>query len=301
MVSCRLGVRDVVFPSPELSQLRRSALSNEQIADGWPLSDQLEQEGYLFFPKFLPEALILKCNSLSQHMGVSSANEELGEAARAVAGIVHNLLQTIFKDEATVRYIKSSRIFRGYTKGLWTGVHMDAIYAGPGPIITTWLPLMPISVNLGGLVVLPWQAEPAVYERLRPVRSVLPTQVKDSGDKILTYDPWVISRTGWASENYEVGDLVVFREGVAHMSLCNMKDTVRRSMDMRWIVGDVGKCMSWLKDPIAKEEVDLPQLLVKSGFTALTLTKEQQKKIAKADTECRRRNAREYKRVRSRI
>jgi len=298
MVSCRLGVRDVVFPSSQLSQLRRSVLSNEQIA---PLSDQLKQEGYLFFPKFLPEALILKCDSLFKHMGVSSTNEELGEAARAVAEIVQNLLQKIFKDDETVKYIKGSRVFRGYTKGLWTGVHMDAIYAGPGPIITTWLPLMPISVNLGGLVVLPWQAERAVYERLRPVRSVLPTQVKAAGDKILTYDPWVISRTGWASENYEVGDLVVFREGVAHMSLCNMKDTVRRSMDMRWVVGDVAKCMSWLKDPTAKEEVDLPQLLVNSGFTALTLTREQQNKIIKADAECRRRNARGYKRGRSRL
>jgi hypothetical protein len=100
------------------------------------------------------------------------------------------------------------------TKGRY--VHQDFAVAGVQDMLTTWLPLMDIPPQLGGLAVLPGSH---LGPPLRP--------------RLLRAD-----EAGWATTEFRPGDVLLFHCLTAHAALPNHADQVRISADFRWQAAD---------------------------------------------------------------
>jgi len=83
-------------------------------------------------------------------------------------------------------------------------------------MLTTWLPLMDIPAQLGGLAVLPGSH---LGPPLRP--------------RLLRAD-----EPGWATTDYRPGDVLVFHCLTSHAALPNHADRLRISADFRWQAAD---------------------------------------------------------------
>jgi hypothetical protein len=91
-------------------------------------------------------------------------------------------------------------------------VHQDYANSGVQDMLTTWLPLMEIPAQLGGLAVLPGS------HRGPPLRP-----------RLLRAD-----ERGWATAHYQPGDVLLFHCMTAHAALPNRGDLLRISTDCRW-------------------------------------------------------------------
>jgi hypothetical protein len=100
------------------------------------------------------------------------------------------------------------------TKGRY--VHQDFVVSGVQDMLTTWLPLMDITPQLGGLAVLPGS-------HLGPPRR----------PRLLPAD-----EAGWATTEFRPGDVLLFHCLTAHAALPNHADRVRISADFRWQAAD---------------------------------------------------------------
>lgn len=100
------------------------------------------------------------------------------------------------------------------TKGRY--VHQDFAVTGVQDMLTTWLPLMDIAPELGGLAVLPGSHRgPPLRPRLLPA-----------------------DESGWATTEFRPGDVLLFHCLTAHAALPNHADRVRISADFRWQAAD---------------------------------------------------------------
>jgi hypothetical protein len=91
-------------------------------------------------------------------------------------------------------------------------VHQDYQNSGVQDMLTTWLPLMDIPAEVGGLAVLPGSnLDPPVRPRL------------------LGRD-----ERGWATTDYRPGDVLIFHCMTAHAALPNRSAAMRFSTDCRW-------------------------------------------------------------------
>jgi hypothetical protein len=91
-------------------------------------------------------------------------------------------------------------------------IHQDFAVSGVQDMLTTWLPLMDIPVQLGGLAVLPGsQLGPPLRPRLLPA-----------------------DEPGWAATDYRPGDVLLFHCLTSHAALPNHGDRLRISTDLRW-------------------------------------------------------------------
>jgi hypothetical protein len=95
-------------------------------------------------------------------------------------------------------------------------VHQDIAVAGVQDMLTTWLPLMDIPAQLGGLAVLPG-SHLGPPQRPRPLRADEPR---------------------WATTDYRPGDVLLFHCLTAHAALPNHASTLRVSTDVRWQSAD---------------------------------------------------------------
>jgi hypothetical protein len=95
-------------------------------------------------------------------------------------------------------------------------VHQDFGVTGVQDMLTTWLPLMDILPQLGGLAVLPGShLGPPLRPRLLPANEY-----------------------GWATTEFRPGDVLLFHCLTAHAALPNHADQVRISADFRWQAAD---------------------------------------------------------------
>ncbi len=95
-------------------------------------------------------------------------------------------------------------------------VHQDFAVSGVQDMLTTWLPLMDIPAQLGGLAVLPG-SHLGPPQRPRLLRADEP---------------------GWATTDYRPGDVLVFHCLTSHAALPNHADRLRISADVRWQPAD---------------------------------------------------------------
>ena len=95
-------------------------------------------------------------------------------------------------------------------------VHQDFAVSGVQDMLTTWLPLMDIPEQLGGLAVLPG-SHLGPPQRPRLLRADEP---------------------GWATTDYRPGDVLVFHCLTSHAALPNHADRLRISADVRWQPAD---------------------------------------------------------------
>jgi hypothetical protein len=95
-------------------------------------------------------------------------------------------------------------------------VHQDFATSGVQDMLTTWLPLMDIPAQLGGLAVLPGShLGPPLRPRLLPA-----------------------DEPGWATTDYRPGDVLIFHCLTSHAALPNHADSLRISADFRWQAAD---------------------------------------------------------------
>jgi Phytanoyl-CoA dioxygenase (PhyH) len=95
-------------------------------------------------------------------------------------------------------------------------IHQDFVVSGVQDMLTTWLPLMDIPPQLGGLAVLPGSH---LGPPLRP--------------KLLRPD-----EPGWATTDYGPGDVLLFHCLTSHAALPNHTEQLRISADFRWQAAD---------------------------------------------------------------
>jgi Phytanoyl-CoA dioxygenase (PhyH) len=100
------------------------------------------------------------------------------------------------------------------TKGRY--IHQDLAVSGVQDMLTSWLPLMDIPAQLGGLAVLPGSH---LGPPLRP--------------ELLRAD-----KPGWATTDYRPGDVLLFHCLTSHAALPNHTDRLRISADFRWQAAD---------------------------------------------------------------
>jgi hypothetical protein len=100
------------------------------------------------------------------------------------------------------------------TKGRW--VHYDYGVGGVQDMLTSWLPLIDIPVQLGGLAVQPG----GHLQRMQRPR------VLRHGER------------GWATTAYHPGDVIIFHCLTPHAALPNRGQTLRLSGDFRWQLPD---------------------------------------------------------------
>jgi len=91
-------------------------------------------------------------------------------------------------------------------------VHQDYLNSGVQDMLTTWLPLMDIPAEVGGLAVLPGS------NLGPPVRP-----------RVLGLD-----ERGWVTADYRPGDVLIFHCMTAHAALPNRSAAMRFSIDCRW-------------------------------------------------------------------
>jgi hypothetical protein len=95
-------------------------------------------------------------------------------------------------------------------------IHQDYAVSGVQDMLTTWLPLMDIPPQLGGLAVLPG-SHLGPPQRPRLLRADEP---------------------GWATTGYRPGDVLLFHCLTSHAALPNHSDRLRISADVRWQAAD---------------------------------------------------------------
>jgi hypothetical protein len=143
----------------------------------------------------------------------------------AVTSLAFNALPYLAPLRATVRRILGPAAFSYPVKVLravapeslsdrTTGryIHCDYRGAGVQDMLTTWIPLTDVPVELGGLAVRPGGHR----ERPRPPR-------------VLS-----ASERGWATADYRPGDVIIFHCLTPHAALPNAGRRLRLSGDFRW-------------------------------------------------------------------
>jgi hypothetical protein len=95
-------------------------------------------------------------------------------------------------------------------------IHQDFAVSGVQDMLTTWLPLMDIPVQLGGLAVLPrsHRQPPRPPQLLRP------------------------DEHSWATTDFRPGDVLLFHCLTSHAALPNHESRLRISADFRWQAAD---------------------------------------------------------------
>jgi Phytanoyl-CoA dioxygenase (PhyH) len=143
----------------------------------------------------------------------------------AVTSVAFNALPYLAPLRATVRRILGPAAFSYPVKVLravapeslsdrTTGryIHCDYRGAGVQDMLTTWIPLADVPVELGGLAVRPGGHR----ERPRPPRLL------SGGER------------GWATTDYRPGDVIIFHCLTPHAALPNAGRRLRLSGDFRW-------------------------------------------------------------------
>ncbi len=209
------------------------------------LRDRLAADGYLFLPGLLPAADVraahdevlaaLRAGGWTDGSGrpadpyrTVNVRQALADPAFRAALITRGLnrLPYLSQLRQLVRSILGSAAFSYPVKVLRTVyperphqpvtlgryVHQDYQNSGVQDMLTTWLPLMHIPVQLGGLAVLPGSHLGA------PVRPRL----------LAPGEP------GWLSADYRPGDVLLFHCMTAHAALPNRAEPIRLSTDCRW-------------------------------------------------------------------
>jgi hypothetical protein len=106
-------------------------------------------------------------------------------------------------------------------------IHSDYTVIGVQDMFTTWVPLMEIPRELGGLAVLPSSHRAGL---------TAPTVLRED-------------ESGWATADYRPGDVLAFHCLTSHAAQQNRTDRLRLSGDFRWQVSQDPVPAGWVFDP----------------------------------------------------
>lgn len=227
--------------------MRILADSVAHVEDPDTLRARLAADGYLYFRGLLPPAPVAAAADMARAVlvargwadtgtgpaggtpGAVDARETVGELAyRRAAGSaelnrlpylrpLRSLVRSLLGEDAFSYPVKVLRAVHPEGDRVPQGryVHQDYMGLVVEDMLTSWIPLMPIPWQLGGLAVLPGSH----------LGAPLPAQVLD------------IERAeaeGWASTEFSIGDVLLFHCLTSHAALPNRSDRLRLSQDCRW-------------------------------------------------------------------
>ncbi|CAE7583267.1 unnamed protein product, partial [Symbiodinium microadriaticum] len=272
-VRAQLGSKSYVLGSAQLGQLRDSASLARQLAENpgrvaarvrHQLRARLHADGYLYLRSFLPEGTVgkarlsllrqfqragLLADGCPPGQAVCGANIENGKpecfCSEEVLDVLNDgdlfqFLDSLFGD--AVEVVFDSANLRAVKPGQGTGFHTDSVYMGklmvPGrpPVLACWIALMPISLELGGLVLCRGSNSHPGFETLRRTYGELDLDENDiGGTGWFSEDPEEVSKLGglWETAAYGAGDVVLFTMHTIHGSSTNRTDSWRLSVDFR--------------------------------------------------------------------
>ena len=231
-----------------VSFVRELVDSTALAADQAGLRRRLAEDGYLFFRRLLrPADVQAAYDSVHAELTLGGwttpARHQVGlrrmtgvrdaladpsfRAALASRGLnrlaylppLRSLVRLILGAGAFSYPVKVLRVVYPERRGAVTHsryVHQDFGISGVQDMLTTWLPLMDIPPQLGGLA-------------LRPGSHLGPPQ----RPRLLPAD-----EPGWATTDFRPGDVVLFHCLTAHAAMPNHADQIRISADFRWQAAD---------------------------------------------------------------
>jgi Phytanoyl-CoA dioxygenase (PhyH) len=216
--------------------------SSSLATDPAALRARLAADGYLFLPGLLPEDRVRAAGervaeALRAGGWTAAGSPRLRPGAgplealadpsyrAAVTCLAFNALPYLAPLRATVRRVLGPAAFSYPVKVLravapeslsdrTTGRYVHCDYGGSGvqDMLTTWIPLADVPVELGGLAVRPGG------HRGRPRRP----RLLSAGER------------GWATTDYRPGDVIIFHCLTPHAALPNAGRRLRLSADCRW-------------------------------------------------------------------
>jgi len=281
-LGCELDLSDTCFG------WCRSSI--DLLDDSTALQSRLNEDGYLYLPELLDANLINDARSflLKQlsELGLLDRTHpvEAGVAAQPWIGkSCHHLVR---ENRALLKALYSGRMIEFYEQilessvrhfdftwlrvigpGKGTAPHGDSVYMGRGTrqLYTSWTPLMEITPEIGGLLIMPGSHRIPAFETYRNgdvdivCTNRLDREPQDVhgwvgplGDGKLSSDPVQLQAEHglpWVTaECYRPGDVVVFNIGTIHGSLDNQSDRVRLSTDSRYQRADEPVDERWIGD-----------------------------------------------------
>lgn len=236
------------YRSVTVGAVRELADSASLAADPAALRQRLAQDGYLYFRRLLrPADVMVAADSVRAELALggwtdprsqpqepqravvlrTSRSDPSYRAALASRGL--NRLAYLDPLRGTIRRILGPGAFCYPVKVLRVVypespsapargryVHQDFAIAGVQDMLTTWLPLMDIPAQVGGLAVQPGSH----LDRPRRPRLLGPDEA------------------GWATTDYRPGDVLLYHCLTSHAALPNHSDQWRISADFRWQAAD---------------------------------------------------------------
>ncbi|CAE7226697.1 unnamed protein product [Symbiodinium natans] len=263
------GARFYVLGSARLGHLRDSSgLARRLTKHAEPrarhqLQARLHADGYLYLRSFLPSSTVCgarlsllrqfqrsglladECPPGQARCGASTpSGRPEGFCSDEVLAVLNDpdlfsFLDGLFQDVVEVVFDAN---LRGIQPGQSTGFHTDSVYMGKlmvpdrPPILACWIALMPIPLELGGLVLCRGSNSHPGFGPLRGTYGKLDLDESDiGGTGWFTEDPEEVTRFGgcWETAEYGPGDVVIFTMHTVHGSSVNRTDSWRLSLDFR--------------------------------------------------------------------
>ncbi len=225
--------------------MQELADSSALVHDSAALRARLGADGYLFFRGLLPAGEVLAARqAVAERLAAGGWTDATGRPAgqphmiNAMDGLtdpafraalitpglnklpyraeLRGLVRRVLGAGAFSYPAKVLRAVYPETKTKGRFVHCDYMGSGVQDMLTSWLPLMEIPVQVGGLALRPGG-------HLGPPRP--PRLFAGSG-------------RGWASTDYRPGDVLVFHCLTPHAALPNRSAVLRLSTDVRWQLPD---------------------------------------------------------------
>lgn len=215
--------------------------------------EHLRDQGLLAEGAELEEGIIGAIHSSDQ--GRLRGAEQLSAATPVQALLTHEALRGFFcelfgRPALTYDY----KWLRAVRRGESSGFHMDTVYMGSletENLLTCWIPLMSVPLELGGLAVCRGSSSDPGFARVRETYGRLDLDRDDvGGTGWFSEDPEEAGRFGgrWETSDFKPGDIVVFTMHTMHGSCVNRTDRWRLSFDVRWQPADEPVDSRWMKD-----------------------------------------------------
>lgn len=256
----RFGDRVWDYPGPMLAELTDST---ELVGDGEALRQRYQRDGYLLLRGLIDRQRVLAARQaillhMAEREGLEPGSRPLdgvmGQYGKSVGMMgrraithhpdvqhvlegpdLHGFFGRFFGEDAITFDYKWLRAV-GHEQ--FTGAHYDVVYMGRGSerLMTTWIPLGDLSMDLGVLAICEGSHKDERFARLRATYGRMDVD-RDRVDGWFTNDPQeIVDKFGgqWKTTTFQAGDVLFFGLYTLHASTTNVTDRWRLSCDVRF-------------------------------------------------------------------
>lgn len=262
---------------------------NDLLDDPQALQQRLEEDGYLLIRQLHDREAVLDARrAIAAHIQQAGALQPGTDPMDLVANSKtpppnmlgkrpmthHPAVKNILEGQPVFRFFQQLfgqpvRTFdykwlRAVKPGVNTGSHYDVVYMGRGSgrLMTCWVPLGDIPIQMGTLAICAGSHRLPSYQRLRQTYGRMDVD-RDRVGGFFTDDPQeLVDQYGgvWQTTDFQAGDVLVFGMFTMHASTNNSTNRLRLScdtrfqpaadpVDERWVGENPIAHYAWLKEP----------------------------------------------------